>query len=249
MITGIFITKIKHWLSTHKLLSVYLFASHVLLVALVLTPDLAKKVARLVGKEHPNTAVSHKYQSLKTMLARIDKNTNPNRVVFIGDSLIQGMAVNSITPKAVNYGIGHDTISGVAQRIRTYQAVQHAHSIVLAVGVNDLRKHTIEESVYQYKNMLKWLPGHHTIYIHTVLPVDAKILGETLQQKIVLFNKALYTLTSELNHVKVLPYAAEFIDRQGNLKPALHIGDGLHLSPKGYEIWIKQLKSQVINSD
>jgi len=239
------IQKIATWAYTHKLLFFYIFMIQFLLVLLIFKPNLASKISNLLGYEHPNSSVKYNYQSMKTMLTRIDKNTKKNRVFFIGDSLIQGMAVNSIHPKAVNFGIGHDTINGVLERVLTYQAMRNAKAVVISVGINDLRYNSVEVTLTSYRTLLEKISFRSNLYIHSILPIDSNVLGKNLQMKVTHFNQKLLKLASEFTNTHVLKHSKKLVNSKGHLKSSLHLGDGLHLNSRGYNIWINQLQLQL----
>jgi lysophospholipase L1-like esterase len=183
--------------------------------------------------------------SMNTMHNRVDENNPSNAFIFIGDSLIQGLSVSSIHPVAVNFGIGHDTVNGVSKRTSNYQSLKSASSIIISVGINDLRKNSVDNVIADYKIMLQQLSRIPHIFIHEVLPIDSKVLGAELQRKSLLFNEDLFKLTKEFDNITLLEFSSKFIDLKGDLKPSLHLGDGLHLNKNGYGIWIQQLKQQL----
>jgi lysophospholipase L1-like esterase len=236
---------LKNWSSVCKVVSFYLVILHLLLITIIFTPNLAAKISKIMGKEHPHNLVIYNYQSMSTMLGRVDRNLDKNTAVFIGDSLTQGMAVNNILPYAVNFGIGHDTIDGVLQRIRTYKSINKMATVIIAVGINDLRKLSVKTAISHYTDLLNELRKLNNVYIHEVLPIDQNILGNKLQNKITLFNQQLFNVTKEFDTVHFLRKSNKFIDSNGSLKASLHLGDGLHLNKAGYDIWINQLKEQL----
>ena len=60
---------------------------------------------------------SSRYAKILAYHKRIDSNIPDDAVIFIGDSITEGLAVSSISPVSVNYGIGSDTTLGVLQRL------------------------------------------------------------------------------------------------------------------------------------
>ena len=56
--------------------------------------------------------------------------------MFLGDSHVQGLAVSSITPNAVNLGIGGNTTVGLIQRLQNLKSLQLARTVVIAIGYN-----------------------------------------------------------------------------------------------------------------
>ncbi len=227
------------------LLLIYLFILHLVLISVLIKPDLAYILAIKLKLNPDNERVSHYITSMNTMHARVDQNTSPNAFIFIGDSLVQGLSVTSIHPVAVNFGIGHDTVNGVLKRSSNYQSLKDASSVIISVGINDLRKNTVKNIIANYKVMLQKLSRIPSIYIHEVLPIDSKVLGAELQKKIILFNEDLFKITKDFDNITLLESSSKFIDLNGDLKPSLHLGDGLHLNKKGYDIWIQQLRQQL----
>ena len=226
-------------------LLIYVFILHVIIISVIINPNLAYRVAIELKLEPDNELITHYMSSMNTMHARVDQNTPSNTFIFIGDSLIQGLSVSSISSAAVNFGIGHDTINGVKKRSLKYKSLQNASSILISVGVNDLRYNSVKRVISDYKKMLHTLNNIHHVFIHEVLPIDSNKLGRDLQKKINLFNNDLFKLTNEFDNITLLKSSSKFLDLNDNLNPSLHLGDGLHLNKKGYDIWIQQLRQQL----
>lgn len=218
---------------------------HAIIFSLIARPDLAYRLAVKLQLNPPNDFVTLYKASMNTMHARVDKNTPENALIFIGDSLVQGLSVTAIHPRAVNFGIGHDTVRGVAKRSLTYQSLMSSSSVVISIGINDLRNRTLKATIADYKLMIEQLAHIPSIYIHEVLPVDSNLMGIELQHRIIQFNNALFQLTKDFDNITLLKYSPKFTDFNGNLKPYLHLGDGLHLNENGSRIWIQQLKQQL----
>jgi lysophospholipase L1-like esterase len=227
------------------LIFIYIFILHAVLISFILQPNLAYRLAIKLKLSPTNEFVINFKAAMNTMHARVDQNTAPSSMIFVGDSLIQGLAVSSIHPNAVNFGIGHDTVNGVLKRSSHYQSLESATSVILSVGVNDLRKKSLNNVIADYKVMLRQLRRIPNIYVHEVLPVDSKVLGADLQKKIILFNEDLFKLTIDFDNITLLESSSKLINSNGDLKSFLHLGDGLHLNKHGYDIWIQQLKQQL----
>lgn len=69
------------------------------------------------------------YRQMTSFQSRIDQNSPPRAIYFIGDSQIQGLAVSAVTPLAINYGIGNDTTAGVIKRIPLYNSLNTAKAV------------------------------------------------------------------------------------------------------------------------
>ena len=71
------------------------------------------------------------------MQSKIDLRPNQT-IVFIGDSIIQGLYVSAVTENGVNFGISGDTTAGVLERIDKYTILNKARAVVIAIGINDI---------------------------------------------------------------------------------------------------------------
>ena len=107
----------------------------------------------------------------------MDGNVPDRSVVFIGDSLTQGLCSDAIACPSVNYGVGNDTTVGVLARLPEYQSLRCASAIVLAVGVNDIMFRDNQHIVQNYRRILASLPQSVPIVCSAVLPVNEPIYG------------------------------------------------------------------------
>ncbi|MBT9311004.1 SGNH/GDSL hydrolase family protein [Leptothoe kymatousa] len=173
-------------------------------------------------------------------------------VIFIGDSITQGLAVSAIYPLSVNYGIGGDTTVGVLERLPMYQpALARAKCIVLAVGINDTYNRSAEEALINYETILDTLPQDRQVIVSAVLPVDAaaneKKLGKRVEWRNT-FNVGLQRLANEREFVTFVDSSAE-LDTNGDqrLDPPLHDGGGVHLNAAGNRVWAKKLRDAIFS--
>ncbi len=191
------------------------------------------------------------YHELVAYHKRMDANLLKGTVVFIGDSITQGLAVSAVTPLSVNYGIGNDTTVGVLNRINEYHSLNSAKAVVLAVGINDLKRRDPAEIIENYTAILDNIPLEVNVVICAVKPVDGRVRqasGRTLQ-RIDLVNAGLKQLSDRLPNAQFLTVNDKLADAAGNLVRVYHIGDGVHLSAAGYEIWIKELRRVISQLD
>ncbi len=182
------------------------------------------------------------YRDLLAFSFRVEQNIPDNAVVFIGDSLIQGLCVAAVTPYAVNLGIGRDTTAGVLQRISRYKGLKRAGAVVLLVGVNDVIQGQREGIVDQYKTILQIIPDTVTIVLCALLPVDERATTKVRNRDIVLINAGMKAACMHNENCRFFDSTEKLIDFSGNLETQYHIGDGIHLNRQGYEIWIAGMK-------
>lgn len=197
--------------------------------------------------------ISPHYKTMVTYHQRMDDNVPGGAVIFIGDSITQGLAVAAVTPLAVNYGIGKDTTVGVLDRIPVYRSLARAEAIVLAIGVNDLRQRGNAEIVANFDSILEHLPSEVPVIISAILPVDLRVWPEPdHNQRIQQINHELELLCSTHPTSLFVDSRTRLIDAEQidtgqvdsaqNLAANHHIGDGIHLSAAGYTVWIDELR-------
>jgi lysophospholipase L1-like esterase len=233
---------VRHWF-----LAAYLLGLHAALGLLVLRPDLA---ARLRDRIWPNPEVevaSAFRQGTAAMQRTIGFTARPGAVWFFGDSIIHAMDTARITPRALNLGIGEDTVAGVWQRVTEHPTLPTAAGVVIAVGTNDVQYRTPEAAGQFYAALLARLPPALPVVASAVLPVD-----ETARPQLVGRNAAIQRLNALIARACTLHPACLFADAgprltdaAGNLAREHHRGDGLHLSPRGYHHLIETLAAAV----
>ena len=213
----------------------------VLLHGLLLRPavDIVKPI---LGR----TEFTDYYGKMTTAYRRVSSHIPEGSVVFIGDSIIQGMCVAAVAPSSVNLGIGADTTQGVLVRINQYEkALAKARAVVVLIGVNDYKYRSVDAAIANYRMILGKIPTGPAVVISSLLPVDETANSRLLDrnQFIEQFNQSLQGLARKDPRVTYLDNTSRFIDSHGRLDATLHGGDGIHLSQDGYERLAAQLQS------
>jgi len=93
------------------LLPIYLVWLHLALAVVLVKSDFVQRVAMKLGWSR-SRPTGH-YRQMLVFCRRVDTCAPDNAVLFVGDSFIQGMCVSAVADKAVNLGIGGDTIVGL----------------------------------------------------------------------------------------------------------------------------------------
>jgi lysophospholipase L1-like esterase len=172
---------------------------------------------------------------------RVDKNTSSGKVLFIGDSHIQGLAVNEISELGINFGIGRDTSNTILTRIKQYQSLRSAKIVVLAFGVNDFNYRTAEDTLLNYKKVIKAIPEKTLVVVNALFYLDSmRSELKVSNSEIALFNDKLEKLTQHFSNSTFLNINKSITD-DNQLSRRYHVGDGLHLNENGYQIWINAL--------
>lgn len=222
----------------------YVILIHVLLMILVLNSYSVRKF--IINITNPPDELTAHYFQMTAFHSRVDKNINEEYNIFIGDSLVQGLAVSSVDKKSVNYGIGNDTTFGVIKRLPIYNSINEARNIVLSIGHNDIGIRPQSDILRNFQTIIEYIPSDIKIIICSVFFVDENIKSDRVSNKKILdLNNEIEKLTKNYSNANYLN-VNEYLAPNGNLPIKFHIGDGVHLNKEGNEIWINELKKAII---
>lgn len=187
------------------------------------------------------------YGDMHGFYRRQDAQLTSSHIVFLGDSHLQGLAVDEISSEAVNFGIGGDTTSALLARLPDYHAVQSAKAIVLIIGTNDLTRRDDEKIVANLKLLLTKLPAV-PILLSTILPVDDQ--GHPRLANRVPRLLRLRTSFSEVcaahSGCQLLDSFALFADKSGRFANPWYELDGIHLNAAGYARWQQAIEASLV---
>lgn len=177
---------------------------------------------------------------------RMDGNVPDGSVLFIGDSLVQGLCTDAVACPSVNYGIGQDTTVGVLTRLPRYRSLLRASALVLEIGANDLDRRDNQQIIENYRQILDAVPRTVPVVCSAVLPVNERLLSppdESANARICDFNALLEALCAADSRCVFVNSASRLVDADGNLAAALQDGDGVHPNSDGNRIWIEELRA------
>jgi len=188
------------------------------------------------------------YYQIAEYHRRMDGNIPDGSVLFIGDSITQGLAVTAIADKGVNFGIGGDTSLGVLERIHYYESIETSYAVVLAIGINDLKRRENKEILQNYESILTSIPNDIPIIFSAILPIDERIKkdGDGWNNRIAELNENAKEICALVENCFFINSGGKLIDFTSNLNSSYHIGDGVHLNSQGYEIWIADIKNALL---
>jgi len=220
---------------------IWLVAVHLILLLLLYRYALPAVLHRL---GEPDKQFTLHYQDMLSFHLRGDAALPAGRIMFLGDSLTQGLPVSLVTDLGVNYGIGTDDTEGLLNRIAQYESLPRAKTIVVAIGINDLKHRSVADTLAQYQTVLDKLPAEPDIVCSALLPIDESAREDWMSRSIKLinaFNQQLDSLCTE-HGAAYIAAAPSLSDAAGNLLPQLHTGDGLHLNAAGNALWAAYLR-------
>ena len=207
--------------------------------------DFVSRVQRRLG---PTKELTDEYNRMLAYQTRMDGNVPDRSVVFIGDSLTQGLCTDAVACPSVSYGIAGDTTVGVLARLPKYQCVRRASAVILAIGVNDMKFRDNQQIIQNYARILNALPQGMPVICSAVLPVDERIYAPRLGVKnarIAEFNRLLKTLCLQHSQCVFVDPGNRLADQTGNLSAAFQAGGGIHLNAAGNRIWIDDLRKAI----
>jgi len=226
----------------------WLLALHAFALLAVWDTDLPYRIDRKLGLGLLNPPeITLLYEDMLGSHLQLDGSVMQGSIIFLGDSLTQGLNVAAVANASINYGIGMDTSWGLLKRVPQYKSLNRASTIVIAIGINDLLRtsRSPADIVKNYQHILSRLPKGKAILIQAAFPADEEISGLTgINQTIFQLNKMLHQLAKERDYQFVNLWE-QFTKNDGSAKKELYIEDGLHLSTKGYQLWIQALKQHL----
>lgn len=169
-------------------------------------------------------------------------------VVFLGDSLTEGLALYGFFPDAVHKGINSLNTISAKEHISEISMLKPSRLFIL-LGINDLWDGEMphENILNNYREIIgkfkEGTPGTH-IHIQAVFPVTAYAMenNPAISNEIInTFNARLKTLALETG-VEFIDTNSPLKDENGNMFPQYSL-DGVHLLYEYYHIWTELLDS------
>ena len=230
------------------LLISYILGVHVFLYFVLLKSNFIEKVKAEIGMTEPILDGDLYYidASGRYYANRSKTLGDEDTLVFIGDSILNGLSVETVF-HGVNYSISGERVENAKEQILNYKNLG-LKTIVVALGVNDIPRST-EEIIADYELLLDRMPKSSFIIISSVLPIDEPVYNASWGIKksndlVSELNDALARIAQSRMNTVFIDTSTYLRDPTGNLISGLHTGDGIHLNAKGYMMWVKSLKEE-----
>lgn len=197
--------------------------------------------------QEPAPDITDHYRRMMTYHTCMDGNVPEGAVLFIGDSITQGLCVAAVCERAVNYGIGSDTTVGVLERLPAYGSIARATAVVIAIGINDMSRRDNAAILDNYQKIIEAIPEGTRLLFSAVLPLDERVerITEGRNARIHDLNADLKKRCEESERACFVDAGPVLTDETGNLAADYHVGDGVHLNTRGYTLWIEALKEML----
>lgn len=190
-----------------------------------------------------DTSPARDYQIRVAHQIRVARNLVPDQWLFLGDSMIEGLNVSAIRPNAVNFGIGHDRVAWLIDRIALYDKQIYNTTWVVGVGVNDIDHQSPDTLVKSMEQWLDSLPSEQRIFLLGALPIAASRRedADEFNEKVHRYNEWLMQLANKHDARYYIAPPTKLLEGDFLLE-SVHDRDGLHLNQAGYTIWIEHLR-------
>jgi lysophospholipase L1-like esterase len=232
--------------AVRRLAVAYVIGLHLAVGALVVKTDFLTRVNHLLVESAGTAEFDDGFRRWSSALARSDAYARPGALVFLGDSIMRDLDTSSIARHTLNMAIPGDTTARLLDRMRSYRSVKTARGVVFGVGVNDLYYRSIPEAVANYRRMMREVPEGTPLMVVAPLPVDERVENAFRNDAIRRLDGALAALCGERPGCHFVDPSPRLIDDTGNLAPANHDGDGIHLSNVGHDAYWSVVNAAVL---
>jgi lysophospholipase L1-like esterase len=179
----------------------------------------------------------------------MDPHVPPGAVVFFGDSVVEGLAVSAVAPRAVNYGISGLTAAQLAERLPRYSSLASAGVIVVAIGLNDLAGGRDDALATHLALIARVLPEDRPLVWSALTPANSAGRPNLDSAKLSRAGRWVQTLCRERRGCVFVDAFGTAADPPAELEMSWLRADGLHLSDAGYRRWITALRDGVREAD
>ena len=169
-------------------------------------------------------------------------------VVFFGNSITCGSSFEKYFPnvKICNLGYPGDNTDGMLLRTNQIKAVNPEKVFIMA-GINGLHIQTEKVFTEKYATMvdsIKLAVPTAKIYLQSILPVNPSMkAGKGIsKEKIARCNELVQKIAEQKGCVYIDLYRLYAVD---GIMPEELTRDGVHLYPKAYDRWAKEIKKYI----
>ncbi|MGO9565931.1 MAG: SGNH/GDSL hydrolase family protein [Desulfomonilaceae bacterium] len=205
-------------------------------------------IPKLKGKIGLSAPLDPHYQSMIKYHKWMDGNIPDNSVVFLGDSITQGLAVAAVAPYSINYGIGGETTAQLLDAVPYYKSLRRAKTLVLAIGINDIAQGKQNGLNERYKRIIAAIPHEVPLIWSSVMPVKVARWMKMNESDVSDANRTIKSLCERRGNCVFVDTHKFLTDSNNQIILRYFLDDGVHLSPEGYRQWIAALKEAMRNS-
>lgn len=217
-----------------KIIFVYMIVLHLFSVLLIIKTDFIPKLKSKIEFSAPASL----YHTMIKFHQWMDDSVPVNAIIFLGDSITQGLATAAVAPYTINYGIGGLGTEELLDALASYKSLHRASAIVLMIGVNDLQYNKVGLSE-RYAKILDALPQDIPLIWNGVMPAKHNNIN---MSDIIDANREIQKLCLARRGCTFIDTSLFLVGNNGQIIESKFLSDGTHLSRKGYESWISELQ-------
>jgi lysophospholipase L1-like esterase len=228
------------------IVAVYLIAVHTLLVAALARPDTMSSIVARIGSafdvERPPEEVPF-ISMMRGVHGWMEASVPTGATIFLGDSITMGLATAAVSPNAVNYGIAWQRSDQLIKSMDSYQSMARASRVFVMIGTNDVLQEREADIQSRYQTILAKMPANVEVVMSSIPPVgdiffvDGRKVDDKNVRNLVTIAKTVCEADKRCRFVN----AYEALSTDGKPTQGVLLPDQVHLSPKGYQLWIEAL--------
>ncbi len=212
----------------------------VVLVALLRWPapfiELSNQLSWRV--QWPSLLQAQLEQTLFSLQVRGDALVKPEDTLLFGDSHLHALPGSTLA-HSVNYAIGGETASNLANRIGKYRSLHRVRQVVILTGRNDLaKKATTVEITRSMASVLVQIPPTVGVVVLGIPPANenSNLISQRRNINIEFQRLCASRPLCKFSDLESLA------DNNGRLRIEFDAGDGIHLNESGNQILIAKIE-------
>ncbi|HQQ73871.1 MAG TPA: GDSL-type esterase/lipase family protein [Pseudomonadales bacterium] len=216
------------------IIAVYLLAVHILLVTawIVFDRDIQRP-----PEDIPFIAM------MRGVHAWMDASVPAGATIFLGDSITMALATAAVAPNSVNYGISWQRSDQLIKSMDIYQSIARSSRVFIMVGTNDVLEGSEAGIQSRYQTILAKIPANVAVVMSSIPPLgDVVLNGRKVDDINVRYVVAIAKTVCEEDKRCRFINTYEELSTDGKPTQGVLLPDQIHLSPKGYQLWIEAMR-------
>ena len=200
-------------------LAAYLLAIHAALALAAYRLTLEPPVVRMLRDTHRQQ----------------DPQVPPGAVVFLGDSITQGLAAAAVASLSINYSISGQRSDQLLKSLEQYPSLSRASAVVLTIGTNDVVQGRVADLAQTYAEILRAVPAAVPVLMNTIPPIRGEHAEGALRAR-----AAAVEACARDARCRLVDLHAAALSHGNALAE-----DGVHLTESGYIAWAALLRNSL----
>lgn len=175
--------------------------------------------------------------------AWMDASVPAGATIFLGDSVTMALATAAVAPNSINYGISWQRSDQLIKSMDIYQSIARSSRVFVMVGTNDVLEGSEAGIQSRYQTILAKIPANVAVVMSSIPPLgDVVINGRKVDDINVRDVVAIAKTVCEEDKRCRFINTYEELSTDGKPTQGALLPDQIHLSPKGYQLWIEAMR-------